>query len=258
MNLAQQVERAAAAAWPASHLASVDGWLLRRTPGVPRRRSNSALPPGPERRPESTVEEVEAFYRAAGLPVTVQVSPAEQHAALDAALAARGYRREAPTLVLTAPIPAAPASAGPTGPAAPADAAPLGGVVLEAVAGAEWLAAYQELSGPGDTSAVAGRVLARVPAPAAFARLPVGGRDVAIGMFVAVGPWAGVFCMATHPGHRRRGLAGAVLRAGADWAAARRCTGWYLQVEQDNIAAREVYVRAGFTHSHGYHYRVAD
>ncbi len=84
------------------------------------------------------------------------------------------------------------------------------------------------------------------------------GGSVAIGMFVAGGAWAGVFCMGTDPGHRRRGLALAVLGAGARWAADRGCARLYLQVEQGNNAARHLYARAGFTYSHAYHYRVAE
>jgi GNAT superfamily N-acetyltransferase len=199
---------------------------------------------------------VEGFYHAAGLPVTVQVSPVERHAALDAALVARGYRREAPTLVLTAPVAAVLALHDAS--VVPGAAAPARPVVIESGAGTGWLAAYQALNGPADTSAVAGSVVARVPAPTGFARLAVDGRDVAIGLFVADGEWTGVFCMATDPRYRRRGLALAVLGAGARWAAARGCAGLYLQVEQDNIAARYLYARAAFTHSHSYHYRVSD
>jgi ribosomal protein S18 acetylase RimI-like enzyme len=292
-----EVERAAAAAWPASRTESVDGWLLRHTPGVPRRRSNSALPPPAERGPERALGAVEAFYRAVGLPVTVQVSPAERHVALDAALAARGYRREAPTLVLIAPAADVAGAAADVCPAvsdvagavsdvdgpAVSDVGPavsdvdgpaasdVGGaaagqgrdrpapaVMIEGAATAKWLGAYRALNGPADTSAVAELVLARVPAPAAFARVAVDGVDVAIGLFVAGGERAGVFCMATDPRYRRRGLARAVLTAGARWALARGCAGLYLQVEQDNVAARDLYGRTGFAHSHSYHYRVAD
>jgi N-acetylglutamate synthase len=266
-DAAARIERSAAAAWPAGRTASVAGWLLRHTPGVARRRSNSALPPAPDQHPEDTVDAVEAFYRAAALPVTVQVSPAEQHPALDAALAARGYRREAPTLVLTAPTAeviatTAPAtirdgratSATPGG--AAGTARPSGAVVVHSTATAEWLAAYQELNGPADTSAVAERVLARVPSPAAFVQVQMDGRDAAIGMFVADGERAGVFCMATREDYRRRGLALTVLGAGARWAAARDCDSLYLQVEEGTVAARELYSRVGFAHSHRYHYRV--
>lgn len=244
---AAQVERAAAAAWPAGRTETVAGWLLRHTPGVPRRRSNSALPPAPELHPERTLDAVEAFYRTAGLAAVVQVSPAERHATLDAALAARGYRVAAPTLVLTGPVATVAAAADPAA-----------AVVVEAAAAGAWLAAYRALGGPADGAAVAERVLARVPSPAGFARLAVAGRAVAIGLFVATGPWAGVFCMATDPTYRRRGMALAVLGAGARWAAARGCAGLYLQVERDNDAARHLYARAGFTRSHSYHYRIAD
>jgi GNAT superfamily N-acetyltransferase len=247
---AVRVERAAAAAWPASRTESTAGWLLRHTPGVPRRRSNSALPPAADRHPERTLAAVETFYAAAGLPSTIQVSPAERQPALDAALAVRGYRREAPTLVLTAPLSAVATDQPAERPVPP--------VVIDDTASSAWLAAYQALNGPADTSAVAERVLARVPSPAAFARLAADGEDAAIGLFVADGEWAGLFCMATDPRHRRRGLARAVLAAGARWAAARGCARLYLQVEQDNIAARHLYARAGFTHSHSYHYRVSD
>ncbi|MEU8231328.1 GNAT family N-acetyltransferase [Actinoplanes sp. NPDC048967] len=276
-----RIERSAAAAWPAGRTETAAGWLLRHTPGVARRRSNSALPPAPDRHPEDGLDAVEAFYRAAGLPVTVQVSPAEQHSALDAALAARGYRREAPTLVLTASttdvITATPqtirdrramsatpgsAAAGPS--PAPTTAAgsassaaqPSVDVVVHPAASADWLAAHQELNGPEDTSAVAELVLARVPSPAAFVLVRVDGRDAAIGMFVADGERAGVFCMATRKEYRRRGLALTVLGAGARWAAARDCRSLYLQVEEGTVAARELYSRVGFAHSHRYHYRV--
>jgi len=177
---AVQVERSAAAAWPASRTETMDGWLLRHTPGVSRRRSNSALPPAADRSPERALDAVEAFYRAAGLPATVQVSPAERQVVLDATLAARGYRREAPTLVLTAPAAdVARAAAG----------RPRRSVTVEEAATAGWLGAYQALNGPVDTSAVAERVLARVPAPAAFARVTVDGAEVAIGLFVAGVRW---------------------------------------------------------------------
>ncbi|MGW4944602.1 GNAT family N-acetyltransferase [Actinoplanes sp. NPDC004185] len=249
-DAAARIERSAAAAWPAGRTASAAGWLLRHTPGVARRRSNSALPPAPDQHPEDTVGAVEAFYRAAGLPVTVQVSPAEQHSALDAALAARGYRHEAPTLVLTAAT-AAVIAATPPGAAGPSV-----DVVIHPTASPPWLAAHQQLNGPADTSAVAERVLARVPSPAAFVLIRVDGRDAAIGMLVADGERAGVFCMATRQEYRRRGLALTVLGAGARWAAARDCDSLYLQVEEGTVAARELYSRVGFAHSHRYHYRV--
>jgi ribosomal protein S18 acetylase RimI-like enzyme len=244
---AQEVERLAARAWPATYTASRGGWLLRHTPGVTRRRSNSAALLAGRHDPHHGIEAVESFYRSRGLPVLVQVAPAHHYARLDAVLAARGYRLAAPTLVLTAP------TADVVAATAMGDAC---AVHIDAAATADWLAAYVALDGHDDSTTVAELVLPRVPGPAAYASLTVDGNVAAMGLFVAEAGWAGVFCMATDGRHRRRGYARAVLRAGAHWAAAHHVARLYLQVEVGNEPARRLYERAGFTHSHTYHYRV--
>ncbi|WP_354641737.1 GNAT family N-acetyltransferase [Kitasatospora camelliae] len=267
---ARHVERLAADAWPAGHSVRTGGWLLRHTAGVDRRRSNSALPeghgpdrtgPGPDRTGLDRTDPagaagaydlapVEAFYAERGLPVTVQVSPAEQHTALDAHLAARGYRLAAPTLVCVA------ATADTL--ATPAATAPGVSVRSEEHPGPAWTAAFTALDGRPDSAAVAERVIARIPGPAAFLSAAVDGEPAGIALFAAAEGWAGVFCLATHPRHRRRGVAGAVLREGARWARERSAEYLYLQVEEANTAARALYTRAGFRPSHRYHYRVLD
>jgi len=80
---------------------------------------------------------------------------------------------------------------------------------------------------------------------------------VAIGRVAMAGDWAGLTAVEVHPRHRRRGLGGAITAALAAAAAARGAGGLYLQVEDDNDAARALYRRAGFADHHGYHYRVA-
>src|SRR6266487_1581951 len=103
------IEQLAANAWPAAVVQIVDGWLLRHTPAVARRRSNSALPPPAAA--EATAAQrarildlAERFYARHNQPTVVQVSPAELHDALDGELAARDYLRQSPTVVLTAPV----------------------------------------------------------------------------------------------------------------------------------------------------------
>jgi GNAT superfamily N-acetyltransferase len=76
-------------------------------------------------------------------------------------------------------------------------------------------------------------------------------------MLVVERGWVGVFCMATRPQARRRGIATAVLRCGASWAADHGARQLYLQVEETNLAALQLYGRLGFQPSHHYHYRVA-
>jgi GNAT superfamily N-acetyltransferase len=83
-------------------------------------------------------------------------------------------------------------------------------------------------------------------------------RDVVgVGMVVVERGWAGVFCMATRPADRRRGVATAVLQHAASWAADQGVHQLYLQVEEDNVPAVRLYSRLGFQPSHRYHYRVA-
>jgi GNAT superfamily N-acetyltransferase len=122
-----------------------------------------------------------------------------------------------------------------------------------------WFAAWCGLHGAEVEPGAEWDLLARVPAPAAYAAVlgGTGARDgiVAVGRTVVDGGWAGVFGMATVPAARRSGAATAVLGALADWAADRGAEGLYLQVERDNRPARRLYAAAGFTPVAAYHYR---
>ncbi|WP_326822560.1 GNAT family N-acetyltransferase [Streptosporangium sp. NBC_01756] len=235
-SAAWQIERRAVQAWPASSVEDRGGWRLRHTPGVTRRRSNSALPLF-GRAP--MIDEVETFYGERGQPACVQVCPAEHHRSLDASLAARGYILNGRTLVLTAPTADVIAATAATTPVETVDDR------------ARWPRLFAELNDRPDGS----EVIARIAAPTAFLAVTTAGRTAGMGLFVADSGWAGVFCMATHPGHRRRGVATAVLGAGARWAADQGAGRLYLQVEEENEAARALYTRIGFTPSHSYHYR---
>jgi ribosomal protein S18 acetylase RimI-like enzyme len=237
-----ELEAAAARAWPAAEAVAEDGWLLRHTPAVGRRRSNSALPLGGSRPDGAAVEAVEAWYRARGAPAMVQVAPAEEHAELDGLLAGRGWTAGGATDVLVAD--AAGVAAG----------TPAGGVREGFTAG--WLAAWAAVEGRPDADGHRG-ILAAVPAPAGFAAVHRDGRPLAVGLCAVEGARGGVFCLATAQAARRRGLARGVLAALAAWAAGRGAARLYLQVEAGNTPARDLFAGAGFVRSHGYHYRTA-
>lgn len=243
-----RIERFAAAAWPAATVAHVDGWLLRHTPGVTRRRSNSALPPPATTGPECALPAVATFYRERGSPPLVQVSPAEHHTTLDSALAGNGYHRQGATLVLTAP------ASQVAGLAAGVEPVTVG---CATAPDDSWLRAFVALDEHTDRAQVAEHVLRRIPAPAAYLTATRAGQLAGIGLFVGAPGWAGGYCMVTDPRHRRRGVGRAVLAAGARWAADHRVSQLYVLVEPGNQAARALYEAAGFRHSHGYHYRAA-
>ena len=233
----RQVERRAIAAWPAAVAEERDGWLLRHTPGVRRRRSNSAVPPAAVHE-DAEIDRLEAFYRDRDRPVLVQVGPADQHQELDERLAARGYRREAPTALLTAFT-------------ADVIAAAADGADLEETPDT-WVKIFAELDEHTDSAMVGERVIERIAPPRAFVSVARDG----MGLFAADSGWAGVFSMATRPDRRGAGIGTAVLGTGARWAARNGAHRLYLQVETDNETAHRLYTRAGFTWSHDYHYRV--
>ncbi|MDN3352828.1 GNAT family N-acetyltransferase [Actinomadura sp. DC4] len=230
------IERRAFAAWPAGSVREEAGWLLRHTPGVGRRRSNSAVPVS-----EASIEHLEAFYRSRGRPAMVQLGgPA--HAELDARLADRGYVVDAPTSVLTAST-------------ADVVAATREGSA-ELRERADWLTTFAELDEHTDSALIGEKVISRIAAPAGFISATRDGRAAGMGLFAADSGWAGVFAMATRPECRGRGVATEVLGAGARWALAQGATRLYLQVEDGNAPAGALYGRAGFVRSHGYHYRI--
>jgi ribosomal protein S18 acetylase RimI-like enzyme len=90
-----------------------------------------------------------------------------------------------------------------------------------------------------------------------FASVRNQGRTIAIGRVAVSSDWAGLTTIEVDPAHRRQGLAIAVTIALASAARAEGVSQLYLQVEDDNVAARALYQRIGFADHHGYHYRLA-
>jgi GNAT superfamily N-acetyltransferase len=236
------LEQAALASWPAAVVQPFDGWLLRFNDGVTRR-ANSAWPnAGGEVPLLEKVAKVEAFYRQRGLSPRFQLSPAAEPADLDAALAERGYRRVAQTLVQTAPLD------NMTG-------TPDSGVVVTEGFNEQWFATYC-LAEQFDRREAAGRqdILRRIVG-GGFALLALDDLPAAVGLGVLAGDWVGFFSMATRPEFRRRGAATAILAALAHWGQRHGARQAFLQVMEDNHPARTLYGRLGFRTVYSYHYR---
>jgi N-acetylglutamate synthase len=116
----------------------------------------------------------------------------------------------------------------------------------------EWLAAYSR-SRPNDADpAVLEKILAG-NSPRAFAS--VGSPEhVAIARGHVSGLWLGLATIWVDPGHRRRGIATAMMRALGHWAARRGARQVYLQVAAANADAIAAYERLGFARHHTYRY----
>jgi ribosomal protein S18 acetylase RimI-like enzyme len=265
-EVSHQLERLAARAWPPDEVEEIEGWLLRRTVGVDRRRSNSLLPPFDPGHAARTVELALATAEELDFAPVVQVSPAEQHLRLDQALEGRGMTFGGPSLVLAGPLrhPAAPAAeltiALQDGPPDPGPvAAPPAIAVQVGDLDAAWVAAWAQVSGLDGTRETAELVLSQLGDRARFAVAvdAEGSRPLGVGIGVVEEGWLGLFSLAVRDEARRTGVATAIVDALEGFAAAAGATRAYLQVEADNAAALAFYAARGFHIAHSYHYRSA-
>jgi N-acetylglutamate synthase len=244
-EVSHEIERLAARAWPADEVEVVEGWLLRRTVGVDRRRSNSMLPPGNPGEAARTVEVALATAEELGFAEVIQVSPAEGHRRLDEELEARGFGLSGASLVLAGGV-------EPVGP-------PASGAVQLGELTHEWVTAWAGVSGLEGTAETAELVLSQLGDRARFATAldPSGGEVAGTGIGVAEEGWVGLFSLAVAPSARRRRVGSAIVDALLSWSADRGARRAYLQVEADNAGALAFYGRRGFFIAHSYHYRSA-
>ena len=224
----------------------IGGWLLRAAGGFTGR-ANSMLPLDDPGVPlGDAVDRMEAWYRTRGLPPLVTVY-GDLEGDLSAGsigrlLLGRGYRMLQPTRVMTAPV--------------KRDLAwpdfPSGYRVERLDRLTDDILAVSE-GRVGEFGATARRVLEGPPSqtflcvyddagPVAMVRVPV--HD----------GWAGLFGLHVLPAHRDRGLGRQLTGAALAYAAGMGSSAMYLQVTQDNSAARRLYESAGFTDHHAYCY----
>ncbi|MGN9785465.1 GNAT family N-acetyltransferase [Nonomuraea sp. ZG12] len=221
-------------AWPAYEQRPHDGWVLRHAGGVTKR-ANSVLPLGSPADLAGAIAEAETFYARRGLPCVFSIGPGATPG-LDGELAARGYQVVDPTVIMAGPVVREPV---------------LDKVRVEERPWLGWLETWWAVDGRyGSGLAEAERICTGVPAW--YAAVEEDGVPVAVGRGVPQGDMLGVYCMATLPSARRRGLARSVLRA-----LVRHFDGTsaYLVVTSRNQGARALYGSEGLAVKGEYHYR---
>ncbi len=259
------LEAVAAATWRPPDEERLGDWVLRAAEGFTGR-ANSVLAVGEPSLPlPEAAKAVRAWYAERGLPAMISVCylaarpgavaagrfPASGpgSVALDRFLAGQGWAvRAGPATVMTA---AAAAVMGAT--AARPDS--LACADYADRPDDAWLGRYH-YRGAASLPAVALDLLTSAPWQA-FGSIRAGGRTVAIGRVAGSDDWAGLTAIGVDSAHRRRGLATAITRALAAVAAEHGARQLFLQVADDNAAARALYLRIGFADHHSYHYRVA-
>lgn len=263
-EVSHQLERLAARAWPADEVEEVEGWLLRRTVGVDRRRSNSLLPPADPGAAVRTVDLALATAEELDFPTVIQVAPAEAHLRLVGDLAARGMALGGASLMLAGPMRApSPVVAditiqlgeGPPDPG-PVASPPAVAVQLGDLTEA-WVDSWATIGGIEGTRETAELVLSQLGARARFA-LAVdasSSQPLGVGFGVVEEGWLGLFSLVVLPPARRTGIASAIVDALETSASGDGAERVYLQVEADNAEALAFYARRGFFIAHSYHYR---
>ncbi|OXY98803.1 GNAT family N-acetyltransferase [Streptomyces diastatochromogenes] len=236
-----ELARITARAWRPVESERLGEWELRAAGGFTRR-ANSVLPLGdPGLGLDAALEAVRRWYGERGLPAYVQTATGAEgtQELLGAELERRGWVREVTAelwIGALAPV---------------ADRAEGAGVVLSREADEAWLSRYQR---KGMTE-VALRVLGSGPS-VWFATVPgaPGEPPAAIGRCVVDGRWAGFAAVEVDPARRRQGLATEVMAALARRALDEGASAAWLQVEDDNEAARALYADLGFAPHHAYHH----
>jgi ribosomal protein S18 acetylase RimI-like enzyme len=241
----RQYEAAGFRAWPAAQVSYDGTWMVRLTASHPAKRLNSinSLDPADANSLETRLARAAQKFRAYGRPLTLRVTPLTPPE-LIAYCDNKGWSRIGASLIMEAPISRMPL-------ATVVNQLPLrdiGRFVDAAIATGSVLAANR-----AGLSEIIGAV---EPAKGLFLRENAGASQSTL-VCVQDGKLAGLFEVATAVEFRRRGHAKALLLAALKWAAAKGAQQAWLQVEEANNPALQLYSQLGFTPFYRYHYRVA-
>ena len=240
--LAARIEDASLSVLQPAEQSFFDGWLLRYSPGKAKRaRSINSIGAGVLPFSQK-LSHCLAFYRRHRLPCLFRITPFSQPRGVDAELSAAGFGAHQDTRVMSVALEQT--SHGAILPTA------------QSVDAARFADVFCTLHGidPAQARAERDRYI-RASNRSAFVVHCAGDAPIACGSIAIEGTLAGIFGMVTHPEHRGRGIASAIVAKLLDDARAAGAETAYLQVEADNTAARHAYSKFGFEDCYAYWYR---
>ena len=217
-----------------------DGWVLRLLPGPAKRaRSVNAVYPSTLSLGDK-VAHCERLYRDCQLPLIFRITPFSEPPALDAELERLGYPKFDLTAVEVATIDPAKLDPSPT----------------EILPVPEWVESVGALRGspPEHRTSHLAR-LQGLALPYRALAIRHAGSIAATGLTIVEDGWAGLFDIVTDNNLRRQGYGQKVVHGllRAAWELGARQA--YLQVTINNVPARALYARLGFSERYQYWYR---
>lgn len=229
------------ATWPPAARWREGPFTLREGGGGGKRVSAATAEDAPD---AAAVAAAEAAMHAAGQRPLFRLRPATcpWDAALDAALAARGYARLDPTLFMAAPV------AHLLAPDLPA---------LRQFPIWPPLEIQRQIWAEAGIGAGRQAVMARVAGPKTALLARIEDRPAGVAFVACDGPVAMLHAMETLPRLRRKGAARSLMHGAAAWAAAQGADWLSLAVTEANAPARALYMAMGMAEAGGYHYRKA-
>jgi GNAT superfamily N-acetyltransferase len=239
----RRIEEATFNAWPASRTLLLDGWVLRFANGYTKR-ANSVNPLHNATLPaDQKLALCEQLYASDGQPCRFRLADLGPDTALDGMLETCGYYVLDRSLVLLCDLERP----------GPWHTTRYGASARQA----EWMDSYGRLSNVApSTREPHSAILSNIAAPAFLAQRCDHDRVVACGLAVCEGALVGLFDIVVDPAERRRGHGRRLLEELLAWAYARGARRAYLQVVEQNQAARALYASLGFKPAYRYWYRV--
>lgn len=221
--------------WPAAEIRESGAWCLRRGDGGGQRVS-AATARVPGHLPE--IEAAEAAMAAIGQPPLFMIRDGEE--ALDAALAARGYRVKDPVVILSAAAEDLPeVTAKP-------------GQIVDCAAP---LAVQREIWQAGGIGPARLAVMARAEGPSSYLLIRDGDIPAGVGFVALFGAMAMLHAVEIAAPFRRRGFGREITTAAARFARAHGARDVSVLTVEDNKPALALYESLGMAPAARYHYR---
>ncbi|MBI1216967.1 MAG: GNAT family N-acetyltransferase [Rhodobacteraceae bacterium] len=223
------------ATWPAAALHRVGPWLIREGRGGGKRVSAATAEAAAT---EADIAGMEAMQMSLGQAPLVMIRDGEE--ALDAMLAAQGYRVIDPVVAYAAPV------------------AAMTGALPYLAAFTIWppLAIQREIWAAGRIGPGRLAVMDRVAGPKTSILARAADRPAGAGFVAIHGDTVMAHALEVAPDLRRQKAAAHMLRAAANWAQAAGATTFSLVVTEANAGARALYASLGMTVVGHYHYRM--